>query len=154
MRTNWASKTSRLPCQVCFIWSNTSRAVSKMMRWVRNSRASRSKLDAADLAHVRFAFQHRGQFGHLRRLCGVQFQRAHLCPIQRPGRAERRARCAPHWASGFQTSALAGSGSTAVLGAGGGGGPSSPPSCGRKVKGTPKMLTYSGSNSPVSGLTS
>lgn len=50
--------------------------------------------------------------------------------------------------------ALAGSGSTTVLGVGGGGGPCSPPSCGRKVNGTPKMLTYSGSNNPVSGLIS
>ena len=41
-----------------------------------------------------------------------------------------------------------------VFGDGGGGrGPSSD-SWGRKVKGTPKMLTYSGSNRPVSGLIS
>ena len=30
----------------------------------------------------------------------------------------------------------------------------SPPSCGRKAKGTPKMLTYSASNKPESALTS
>ncbi|MBT9175218.1 MAG: hypothetical protein DDT22_00892 [candidate division WS2 bacterium] len=29
------------------------------------------QFDAADLAHIWFAFQHRGHFGHLRRLCGV-----------------------------------------------------------------------------------
>ena len=39
-----------------------------------------------------------------------------------------------------------------VLGVGGGGGVSSPPSCGRNVNGTPKMLTYSGSNSPDLGV--
>ncbi len=46
------------------------------------------------------------------------------------------------------------SGSILVFGAGGAGGAPSPPSCGRKVNGTPKMLTYSGSNSPVAGFTS
>ena len=39
-------------------------------------------------------------------------------------------------------------GSICVFGGGGGGGGPSPPSCGRKVNGTPKMLTYSGSKSP------
>ena len=50
--------------------------------------------------------------------------------------------------------AFSATGSMAVFGFGGGGGPFSPPSCGKKVKGTPKTLTYSGSNSFVSGFTS
>ena len=33
-------------------------------------------------------------------------------------------------------------------GVGGSGGPSVPPSCGKNVKGTPKILTYSGTNNP------
>src|SRR5579862_1948855 len=42
-----------------------------------------------------------------------------------------------------------------VFGVGGGGaGPSPVPSWGRKVNGTPKILTYSGSKKPVSGFTS
>ena len=48
-------------------------------------------------------------------------------------------------------SAFSFTGSILVFGGGGGGGgPSDPPSCGRKVKGTPKIFTYSGSNNPSS----
>ena len=44
--------------------------------------------------------------------------------------------------------------STRALGLGGGGAMLSSDSCGRNEKGIPKMLTYSGSNNPDSGLTS
>jgi hypothetical protein len=44
----------------------------------------------------------------------------------------------------ISNSAFSETGSIAVFGGGGGGGGPSPPSCGRKVNGTPKILTYSG----------
>ena len=136
------------PSRSGFIWSNTSRAVSKTIFCSAELPRQSLQVDPCDPRHVRLAVEHRGQLGEGRGLGGVQLQRHAPCQVERQyrlvdvvdaqhvGPGDLELRLSPGRARPASSASAAAAARPR------------PPSCGRKVNGTPKMLTYSGSNKP------